>query len=107
MYAEGGGNLDTALQLAQVARQKVPESAEIADTVGWVYVKKNMGALALSHFEHALARDPQSPLYTYHLGLALAQTGQKIKARQSLEKALTLNPDAQTAAKVRAALDQL
>lgn len=107
MYAEEGGNLDTALQLAQVARQKVPESAEIADTVGWVYVKKNMGALAVSHFEHALARDPQSALYTYHLGLALAQTGQKIKARQSLERALTLNPDPDTAAKVRASLDQL
>ena len=36
-----GGDLDQALTFAQRANQKLPEHAEIADTLGWIYLKKN------------------------------------------------------------------
>src|SRR5438477_3152572 len=37
LYAEDGGNLDVALQLAQSAKSGLPDSPEVTDTLGWIY----------------------------------------------------------------------
>ncbi len=42
LYAEQGGNIDTALGLAQTAREQLPQDPNVADTLGWVYYKKNV-----------------------------------------------------------------
>ena len=47
MYAESGGNLDVALQLAQTAQRGLPESAEVSNTLGFIYYKKNLLTLAI------------------------------------------------------------
>src|SRR4029450_13350965 len=39
-YAEYGGNLDTALALAQTAKAQFPDGPGISDTLGWIYYKK-------------------------------------------------------------------
>src|SRR5262249_26860380 len=39
-YAQYGGNLDSALTLAQKARELNPDDEGIADTLGWIYYKK-------------------------------------------------------------------
>jgi Flp pilus assembly protein TadD len=36
-------------------------------------------------------KDPKSPVYHYHLGLAYAQAGELARARESLERALSLS----------------
>ena len=51
IYAEHGGNLDVALQLAQRARQKLPDAPQIADTLGWVYYRKGLAQLAVPMFQ--------------------------------------------------------
>ena len=73
IYAEQGGNLDVALQLAQTASAAAPESGEVADTLGWIYLKKELYPLAIKTLERAVALDPKKPGIHYHLGLAYAQ----------------------------------
>lgn len=101
IYAEEGGNLDVALGLAQTAKQKLPDNPQVADTLGWIYVKKNMTSLALPVLQDAVARAPSDAYPHYHLGVALARMGQAPKARQMLERALALNLEPTSAAEAR------
>ena len=39
LMAETDGNLDVALQLAQTAKVGLPDSADVDDTLGWIYYK--------------------------------------------------------------------
>jgi len=104
MYAENGGNLDLALQLAQSAKAQQPDSPAINDTLGWIYYKKNLAALAIPPLEASLAKSPNNASYRLHLGLAYAKAGQMAKARETLEMALRLNPHVEGADLARQAL---
>jgi len=104
IYAEDGGNLDVALQLAQAAKQKLPELAEVTDTLGWVYYKKELPGLAIPMFEQAVAKAPGNPVFRYHLGLALLKNGERAKARTALELVLKNSPNAPEAAEARKAI---
>lgn len=88
MYAEGAGNIDVALQLANRARRALPEQAEIADTLGWIYYKKDQYPQAIRELTAAVTKDPANRSYQYRLGLALAKSGDTAKARQTLQKAV-------------------
>ena len=46
--AEAGANLDIALNRAQTAKAALPDDPDVNDTLGWVYVKKSLPALAVS-----------------------------------------------------------
>jgi tetratricopeptide (TPR) repeat protein len=92
IYADAGENLDRALQLATTAKQALPDNAEVDDTLGWVYYRKNLPALAVAPFEESLNKRPDTPEVLYHLGLTQARLGQTARARVLLERALTLNP---------------
>ena len=70
LYAERNGNLDVALQLAQTAKRQMPESPEVDDTLGWIYYKKGLAALAVASFQQSTAKAPNNPGYLYRLGLA-------------------------------------
>ncbi|HEY1494578.1 MAG TPA: tetratricopeptide repeat protein, partial [Candidatus Solibacter sp.] len=50
ILAENGGDLDDALKLAQHALQLLPDLPEVADTLGWIYLKKNVSARAIEVF---------------------------------------------------------
>lgn len=91
IYAERGGNLDVALQLARTAKQQLPSQPEVSDTLGWVYYKKNLAALAIDPLKESIGFDPKNPIYHYHLGLAYAKNGDKAKARGALGQALKLS----------------
>jgi tetratricopeptide (TPR) repeat protein len=92
IYADQGENLDLAMQLAQRAVDLLPDRAEVRDTIGWIYYRKQVPILAVRPFEEATAMDPNNPTYRYHLGLAYAKTGDSTRARQALQGALQLNP---------------
>lgn len=103
LYAEEG-NLDEALKLAEVAAEMLPDRAEVQDTLGWVYYRKNLSALAIAPFEQSIAKDASNPIYHYHLALALSKNGDTAKARRAAESALRLKPDY---AEARQLLDSL
>ena len=91
-YAENGGNLDEALQLAQRAKQQMPQSANASDTLGWVYYKKGLASLAVSTLKEAVGQDASNPAIHYHLGLAYIADGKSTEAQRALSEALRLNP---------------
>jgi Tfp pilus assembly protein PilF len=107
MYAEGGGNLDTALQLAQAAKSQLPEVPEVNDTLGYVYLKKGLPGLAVPPFEEAVEKDPGNPLYRYRLGLAFAQSGNKTRAKEEIERALSIKRDFDGATDAKKLLQEL
>jgi tetratricopeptide (TPR) repeat protein len=107
LYAEQGGNLDMALQLAQAAKVQMPDSAPINDTLGWVFYKRDLPGQAIPVFEESVARDPSNPYYHYHLGLAYVKAGQAVKAQASLDRALRLDPNFEGATAARQALASL
>ena len=92
IYAQEGRNLDIALQLASAAKQKMPDSADVDDTIGWIYYKKDLPALAVAPLEESLKKRPDNAEVLMHLGLTHAKLGDKAKAREALEKSLKLNP---------------
>ena len=93
IYAEEGEKLDEALRLAQGAASRLPESAEVQDTIGWVYYKQELPALAITAFQRSVDREPNNPTYHYHLALAFSKAGDADRARQSAQQALKLQPD--------------
>jgi Flp pilus assembly protein TadD len=93
IYAENGGNMDVALQLAKTAQAALPDSAEASDTLGWVYLKKELYGLSITTFRRAVELAPKNPTFHYHLGLAYARNGDNVRAKSTLQTALRLRPD--------------
>jgi len=91
MLAEQGGNLDVALSYAQTAREQRPEEAEFADTLGWIYYKKNAYLLALSLLKEAAEKLPTDPSVQFHYGMAQYKNGDAAGAKKSLQTSLKLS----------------
>ena len=99
--AEEGQDLDEALTMAQRARQGLPNSPDVMDTLGWIYLKKNLSDDAIRTFKELLATDPNRAAYHYHYGMALLQKGDKPSAKRELETAIRFNPSKDDGAKIR------
>lgn len=107
LLAESGVDLDEALKLAQQALAKAPNQPNFLDTLGYVYLKKNMGDTALQIFRNLTDKQPDNPTFRYHLGKALLSKGAKAEARQELQTALTKRPKQAEAAQIQALLSQI
>ncbi|MBY0502802.1 MAG: tetratricopeptide repeat protein [Bryobacteraceae bacterium] len=107
LMAEEGSNLDQALSFANRAKQRMPNHPDVNDTLGWIYIKKNLSDNAVNIFRDLTGRFPEKSTYHYHLGMALFQKGDKPNARKSLELALTKNPDAAEQGKIRELMAKL
>jgi tetratricopeptide (TPR) repeat protein len=105
--AEEGSDLDQALTMAQRARQKAPGSPDIADTLGWIYIKKNMSDDAVRLFTDLVQKDPNNPTFHYHFGMALLQKGDKASARKELETALKDKPSTADKGKIEDLLQHI
>jgi tetratricopeptide (TPR) repeat protein len=99
--AEEGNDLDQALTMAQRARQKLPNSTDVADTLGWIYIKKNLSEDAIRVFTDLIQKEPKNPTFRYHFGMALIQKGDKIGAKRELEMAIRNNPSRDEAGKIQ------
>jgi tetratricopeptide (TPR) repeat protein len=92
MLARSGEELETATELAQEARANRSDSPEIADTLGFVYLRRNLAEAALVQFDASLQlAEPGSSRWAiaqYHRGLALRQLGRQADAIAALEQAL-------------------
>jgi len=88
IYAEHDHNPNVALPLAQEARRLQPNNPNIADTLGWILVKMNLGQNALPYLKQCVAKNPRNPVYHYHLGMAYLKAGKKSDAKSELRTAL-------------------
>jgi tetratricopeptide (TPR) repeat protein len=102
LMAESGNNLDRALDLAQEAKSQLPDSANAADTLGWVLYKKGIPEAAIGYLKEAEGGFPpdHGDLGTVrvHLALAYEANQEPAKARETLERALTQRQNAVDAA---------
>jgi tetratricopeptide (TPR) repeat protein len=101
MLAESGSDLDQALTMAQRAKQALPSDNNVADTLGWIYIKKNLADSALDIFKDLVQKDPARPLYRYHLAMALYQKGDHVQAKKECELALKSKPPKDEETKIR------
>jgi tetratricopeptide (TPR) repeat protein len=88
LYADHGGSLSDALDLAQKAKAGQPDDAGVNDTLGWVYYKQGLYRTAVPVLEAAVAKNPQVAKFQFHLGMAYLAAGQPAQAHSSLQTAL-------------------
>ena len=107
LLAETDGNLDEALGLAERALQKSPGHPVLTDTLGYIYLKKKQNDSALRTFNGLVRQYPNSPTYHLHLGMALLESGEKLKAKSEFETALANQPSPEDAAKLKELLSNI
>jgi cellulose synthase operon protein C len=77
--------LNRALELA--ARFRTSNNPLFLDTLGWLYYRKGEHAVAATYLDRAVILAGDRPDLRYHLGMALANSGQKDRAIRELEQA--------------------
>lgn len=100
-------NNPKALEFAEKALALQPNNGVIMDTVGWMLLKQNKTGRAVSLLEKAAAQRNDLPEIRYHLAVALAQSGDKLRARREIEAALASNIPFAQMAEAKAYLSQL
>jgi tetratricopeptide (TPR) repeat protein len=91
LMLEHGGNLDVALSHAQTAREQQPNDPHIADTLGWIFYKKNAYLLAVNLLKEAVEKLPREAEVQYHYGMAQYKNGDATGAKKTLQAALKLS----------------
>jgi tetratricopeptide (TPR) repeat protein len=90
-------DLDRAVELAQEARAALPDSPDVADTLGFAYLEKGLPQAALPQLEEAAklaeARGQTDPSILYHLALALKALERNEEAAGALEDSLAIEGD--------------
>lgn len=107
ILAESGNDLDQALTMAQRARQALPNDVDVADTLGWIYIKKNLPDSAISIFRELTQKQPTRSTFHYHLAMALFQKGDKVSAKRACESALQQKPGKDEEARIRELMSRL
>jgi tetratricopeptide (TPR) repeat protein len=93
MMVENGENVDVALTLAQTARRVLPDNADTADTLAWVYYYKENYTAARDLLESSVKTYPDSAPIHLHLGLTYDKLNDKADAIAQLKKAVALAPN--------------
>ena len=87
--------LDRALQLAQDAKNAMPNDPSVADTLGWVMYKKGIPSAAIALFRESIdgytEGNPLRGTVRYHLANAYEKNGERDRAVQELKRALEEN----------------
>ncbi len=107
LLAEGGTDLNTALNWAQLARKKQPENAEMADTLGWVYYKLGNYVLARDQVKFALSKQPDNASFLYHLGMIYKGNRQFAEAQGAFKKAASSKKEVKEKTLAQAALKEI
>ncbi|MCP5120237.1 MAG: tetratricopeptide repeat protein [bacterium] len=107
LLAELETDLDLALTYAQRAKALAPTVPDYSDTLGAVYVKRNLHQEALKVLGELVAQRPSRATFRYHFALALAGSGDTEKAATELREALRLGASASEEAEIRRELARL
>lgn len=84
-------DLARAYQLAQRARQLLPDEPNTADTLGWILYKRGQYTWALSLLTESAGKLPRSPDVQFHLGMTYYMLGDETAATTALKRALALS----------------
>ncbi len=101
IMADQGSDLDVALSYAERAKQKLPTNIDISDTLGLIYIKKNLSDQAINIFADIVKKDPNRYIFHYHLAMAYYQKGDKMNAKKSAQMALTKTPPKEEEQRIR------
>ena len=110
LLADEGTDLDRALLLANRAAEASSNEPNVVDTIGWIYIKKNLPDKAITVFTELISKNPtHGNMITFqtHLGLAYALRGDKATARKTFEAALLLNPSDEVKQQIQGHLEKL
>ena len=103
-YSSGEANLNLALELAQIAKEELPNRHEVNDTLGWVYYRMDLAASAIPPLEEAVEQQPENASYRFHLGMAQFETNDWARGELSLAQALSLSSEFEGADEARETL---
>ena len=92
---------------ARLAKEALPEDANVMDTLGLVYYKKGFHDNAIAEFRGSLEKLPENATVHYHLGMAYYKKGESDRAREALEEALSLDANFDHADEARKVLAEL
>ena len=107
LLAQTGGDLNEALTLANRAKQRMPDTWEISDTIAWIYIKKNLSDNAIEVCRELTSHVPQNPTYHYHYALALAQKGDKAQAMKEAQLALEKKPSKEEEGQIKELIQKM
>ena len=96
-----------ALAMAERAYRQQAANPAVLDTLGWILVEAGNTARALPLLQKASTLAPDAPEIRYHLGAALAKSGDTKAARTQLEQLLASNKQFPNRADAQALLAQL
>ena len=86
IYNEYLNNLDRAYELAQQARQLLPNDPATADTLGWASFKRGSYDTALNLLKESVSH-LSDPEIQFHYGMVCYMTGDELNARTALQRA--------------------
>ena len=107
LNADKGTNLDQAMTFAERAKKRAPNSPDVSDTLGYVYLQKNLNAEALRIFQQVVQDRPQNPTFHLHLAMALLKEGNKQGARDEAQKAMKTASEPDVQNKIRSFVNQI
>ncbi len=90
--AEDGIDLEQAFAFAQDARVKLPNDPDVLDTIGLIYLKRNLTDDGMRLLQDLVARVPGRAAFHLHFAMALFQDGNSAEAKKELDAALRNNP---------------
>ncbi len=93
LYSEHFNELDKAYQLAQRARELLPQDPYTADTLGWILFKRQEYPWAINLLQESADKLPKQPDVLFHLAMAQYMMGQEEPARVAFQRALKTNQD--------------
>jgi len=89
------------------AKQRLPDHPEISDTLGWIYLKKNLTDSALDTFRRLVSQSPDNATYHYHYAIALSKKGDRDTARRECQAALSDKPTGKQEEEIRQFMQKL
>ncbi len=89
-YAENPGDEKNAYDLAVVARDALPDDADVAKAFGIIVYRKGDYTRAAGLLQESIGKNPQNAEAWYYLGAAQAKLKQGTESRKSLQHALDL-----------------
>jgi tetratricopeptide (TPR) repeat protein len=87
LYCDNLGDVDKAYDLAQRARQLVPNDPSAEDTLGWIFFRKGDYVSALKLFQDSALGLAGNPEARFHLGIAHYMLADEDAAREALQGA--------------------
>ena len=99
LLAEKGADLDEALKYGTLAKERMPDVGDAADTLGCIHFKRGSSRAALPFIQEALVLNEKNdmkqsnPVVEYHLAEVQLSLGDKAAARAAAEKALAGIPE--------------